>query len=1023
MGESSYIGTGRSGGIGITQIIVGEDAWANVPIGDGGDSIGTGGGGEGEHGPLHIEAEESSSGDEKNPNKVKRRLTGALKEYDIGDLFKRLGVGFECPEYALDENIDNCDLAGRFDVSPFRLNSLHKEIDADGDGNITPAEFSKCLAVLGMRLRHVGQPGGTPKDASPPTKPDPRVTRTGEGSDFCTSALDSRPTLTSLPEVKERSVSRASGASRERESSRIPEMVWREFLHNAVAGPEDFGLRGFKRIVRFLFLELLLHDHLQEEVLAAHGCGYSFSCIDYDAESIHRTRVVDSLVEGDEISGQHVAVPSSSRHSVHLTSSHRFSRRTSRGFFFENTNASTRDSTSGSAGPPSALVSGQEASAEAATTGSSKENNKRVTWISMSRAGSDMGCRLAMLRIGVKFNLHPLAVESALSLGSEPVTGRMTRYTHKMHDIADLSYDEDAHAAKEGHGEQWYVALPLFRLSHRSEASLLAYEEQLEQNKAIARNKRNSAKKNGAKNKNDNTLGEDSDDQDRGSMMSTFSTPSFIGDGNFLSMVPTGIRDSLRGASSSASAGTFVSSPSTNADAHPIALAAESRSSGLKSRASARVANGQRRTLLDDDHLVPPGPHPNQAVAPNQSFAQSTQGFVNQAGGYARSLVKTVAGFQSQPIHSLQIEVERSSLGLFIAGKPDFDTLISVTTEWQKTRINFKGIDFAPADPEKRSKKRGGRVKAPDSEDEAPKAKGENAKDATDSSVDFSEEAEVRVEEGARSSSSSDTLGEVDEPEEGQEPALSQPVATLNTKPLEQMETAFGSASKKKETKMNAAFSRVPAMLETEYSSVRQGNVDWLAHSVLDACVEKMLPIAQVFEAQLAATSTRLHALEDRLPSSEVKSLILLKRHLEWLESEMRPLTRVLRQMIASAAGSPELQRYVEDAEDNLNGLLMQLAAQSRECLSLKEEHETYVDRRQNRVLYSLTMVTAIFMPLQAFAGYFGMNFQTKDDVDGWIQADPVLQLGTWGLVVFWSTVTLSTFGLLYLVGRQAKWF
>lgn len=66
-----------------------------------------------------------------------------------------------------------------------------------------------------------------------------------------------------------------------------------------------------------------------------------------------------------------------------------------------------------------------------------------------------------------------------------------------------------------------------------------------------------------------------------------------------------------------------------------------------------------------------------------------------------------------------------------------------------------------------------------------------------------------------------------------------------------------------------------------------------------------------------------------------------MKRHLDWFQSELRPLTKVLRQLIAED-GNSELKRYLEDVEDHLNGFCMKLAAQSHECTSLKEEHETY---------------------------------------------------------------------------------
>lgn len=80
------------------------------------------------------------------------------------------------------------------------------------------------------------------------------------------------------------------------------------------------------------------------------------------------------------------------------------------------------------------------------------------------------------------------------------------------------------------------------------------------------------------------------------------------------------------------------------------------------------------------------------------------------------------------------------------------------------------------------------------------------------------------------------------------------------------------------------------------------------------------------------------------------------------------------------------------------------------------------MERQQNGVLFLLTITTAVFMPMQAWSGYFGMNFQVRSDADGWIQADPLLQLGGSGLLVYWAVVLVFTGILIWVVARQARW-
>lgn len=65
----------------------------------------------------------------------------------MDSFFQQLNLELECPDDILDLTAENDDLAAAFDVSPFRLNELFKEVDANDDGNITRAEFCKILGM------------------------------------------------------------------------------------------------------------------------------------------------------------------------------------------------------------------------------------------------------------------------------------------------------------------------------------------------------------------------------------------------------------------------------------------------------------------------------------------------------------------------------------------------------------------------------------------------------------------------------------------------------------------------------------------------------------------------------------------------------------------------------------------------------------------------------------------------------------------------------------------------------------
>eukprot|EP00470_Lotharella_oceanica_P015089 CAMPEP_0170198830 /NCGR_PEP_ID=MMETSP0040_2-20121228/68998_1 /TAXON_ID=641309 /ORGANISM="Lotharella oceanica, Strain CCMP622" /LENGTH=131 /DNA_ID=CAMNT_0010448887 /DNA_START=628 /DNA_END=1024 /DNA_ORIENTATION=- len=107
---------------------------------------------------------------------------------------------------------------------------------------------------------------------------------------------------------------------------------------------------------------------------------------------------------------------------------------------------------------------------------------------------------------------------------------------------------------------------------------------------------------------------------------------------------------------------------------------------------------------------------------------------------------------------------------------------------------------------------------------------------------------------------------------------------------------------------------------------------------------------------------------------------------------------------------------YIEDVEDTF----MQAMADAKQfidlCESIVKENRNLRDDQQSNVMYLLTLVTAIFIPLQFITGMYGMNFVREDGT-------PSMPELTWenGYAYFWSLVTgifLTTITILIILGR-----
>ena len=78
-----------------------------------------------------------------------------------------------------------------------------------------------------------------------------------------------------------------------------------------------------------------------------------------------------------------------------------------------------------------------------------------------------------------------------------------------------------------------------------------------------------------------------------------------------------------------------------------------------------------------------------------------------------------------------------------------------------------------------------------------------------------------------------------------------------------------------------------------------------------------MLPIGDAIQKHLDLVSGKLFTQEARANYSDVKMLILLRRHVEWLQSELRPLAKLIK-ALEEKVRDEELRRYLEDVEDAL---------------------------------------------------------------------------------------------------------
>ena len=217
------------------------------------------------------------------------------------------------------------------------------------------------------------------------------------------------------------------------------------------------------------------------------------------------------------------------------------------------------------------------------------------------------------------------------------------------------------------------------------------------------------------------------------------------------------------------------------------------------------------------------------------------------------------------------------------------------------------------------------------------------------------------------------------------------------------------------ERKMSARpglFTGIIEDLADDFSFQRQGNSLTLMYTMIKTALAEVESVTGAYQTRLSWFQLQLQRQEWQLEREYIRQLLKTQRELEKLVQVIRPCSSVLKHLITllgldrfKAMDSDqlsEIKTYLEDSLDQFEVIVDDLVALSAVCKSYYVEYDTYQDQRMNRVLYVLTLVTTLCVPLQTMTGLYGMNFIE----DSGRPSLPELTWGTtWGYgVFFWGT-------------------
>lgn len=157
-------------------------------------------------------------------------------------------------------------------------------------------------------------------------------------------------------------------------------------------------------------------------------------------------------------------------------------------------------------------------------------------------------------------------------------------------------------------------------------------------------------------------------------------------------------------------------------------------------------------------------------------------------------------------------------------------------------------------------------------------------------------------------------------------------------------------------------------------SRIRRSGSDYLAYALVDAVVDHLFPVLELYDERLEALEEQVFAATGPGPA---KDLQRIRRDLVALKRAAWPLREVLGALLREdtpiiTAGT---RPFLRDTHDHVIQQI-DLIESHREMVSgLLDALLTVISNRMNEVMKVLTIIGTIFIPLSFVVGLYGMNF------------------------------------------------
>lgn len=205
------------------------------------------------------------------------------------------------------------------------------------------------------------------------------------------------------------------------------------------------------------------------------------------------------------------------------------------------------------------------------------------------------------------------------------------------------------------------------------------------------------------------------------------------------------------------------------------------------------------------------------------------------------------------------------------------------------------------------------------------------------------------------------------------------------------------------EERTGDVFTPVINRLQASVGKTRRNGADYLLFALIDIIVDNYFVVLEKF-------GESLESIEDQVIGGStdlsLTDLYALKRELSWARRAVWPLRDMINQLIRedNQLVAKEVIPYYRDLYDHVMQVIDTIESYRELLASLADVHLSSLSNRMNSVMKTLTIFSAIFMPLTFIVGVYGMNFDYMPELqwrNGYFYAWGLMALVTLGMIIY----------------------